>query len=211
MAAMRLLGAALLLALLPSSALAQHVEITPFVGYRVGGSFSVTDELDPELQRELEVKDDAAWGVHFTYLVSDEGELELVYARQDTRLQTGGLFTGEPVLDLALETWHFSGNYLFDVQSRRVRPYIGVGLGITRLLPEPAGLQDETRFSLSAAAGARLWVAKHFGLRLELRGFFTVLESDRRVFCPDPGVCLVQTSASDLSQVEARGGVVLRF
>jgi opacity protein-like surface antigen len=208
---MRVLVAALLLLLTTSAAHAQRVEITPFAGYRVGGSFSVLDDGETELGRDLEVADEPAWGVHLGYEVSDDGEIELLYSRQETRVQTDDLFTGQPVLDLALETWQFGGNYLWGEDQQRVRPYIGVGLGITRLLPEPAGLQDETRFSLSAAAGVKVWLTRNLGLRFEARGFFTVLESDREYFCTLPGTCLVAGDTADLSQAEARGGIVLRF
>jgi hypothetical protein len=50
-----------------------------------------------------------------------------------------------------------------------------------------------------------------FGGRLEVRGFFTVLESDHRVFCGSQSGCLVDASGFELSQAEARGGLILRF
>ncbi len=86
-----------------------------------------------------------------------------------------------------------------------------MGLGITRLLPEPAALQDETRFSASFAAGVKVWLGRHVGLRFEARGFFTVLESDGDAFCETGGECLVHAKGSDISQGEVRAGLVLRF
>ena len=62
-------------------------------------------------------------------------------------------------------------------------PFVAVGLGLTRLLPEPDGLSDETRFSASFGAGVKLWLGRHVGIRLEGRGFFTVLDSNSRTFC----------------------------
>ena len=135
--------------------------------------------------------DAAAFGVQLGYRVG-EGEIELLYARQDTQLQTADLFTGAPVFDLALETWQIGGTYLFGDDDARARPFVAVGLGLTRLLPEPAGLSDETRFSASFGAGVKLWLGRHFGIRLEGRGFFTVLDSDSRTLLrlrervPDP-------------------------
>ena len=126
--------------------------------------------------------DAAAFGVHLGVMVSEDGELEVLFARQDTRLRAAGFFTSEPLFDLALETYQFGGNYLFRDEEDRVRPYIGMGLGLTRLIPEPAGLETENRFSASFAAGAKAYLGAHFGLRVEVRGFFTVLESDSNVF-----------------------------
>jgi len=209
---MRPAVATALLTLLPSAALAQRVELTPLAGYRFGGSLTLVDTVDGVDQyRELEVADHAAWGAQIAVRVSSDSEAEVLYARQDTRLQTSGLFTGQPVFGLALETWQFGGNYLFGEESQRVRPYLGVGLGLTRLLPKAEGLQDETRFSASFAGGVKLWLARNLGLRFEARGFLTVLESDRETFCTSPGTCHVDTHAADIFQAELRGGVVLRF
>jgi len=207
----RVLATALLVTV-PAAARGQTVEITPLIGYRIGGGFSTAVASDPAAGTvDYEVKDSGSFGVHLGFRVARDGEIELLYARQNTRLATDGLFTGEPLFDLALETWQAGGNYLFAEEGARLRPYIGAGLGITRLLPEPAPLQDETRFSASFAAGVKVSLARHLGLRLEARGFFTVLESDRQTFCRSGEGCLVHASGSDISQGEVRAGLVLRF
>jgi len=209
---MRLLPAAALLALLPSAALAQRIEVTPLAGYRFGGSLALVDTTTGADQRqELEVADHAAWGVQVAVRVSRDSEAEILYARQDTRLQTSGLFTGQEVFGLALESWQFGGNYLFGEEKERVRPYIGMGLGLTRLLPKAAGLLDENRFSASFAGGVKLWLARNLGFRFEARGFLTVLDSNHHTFCTSPGTCHVDAHSTDIFQTELRGGVVLRF
>jgi hypothetical protein len=207
----RLLATSLLV-IVPAAARAQTVEITPVIGYRVGGSFSATAGADPAAPAvDYDVDDAGSFGVHLALRVARDGEVELLYSRQDTRLATDGLFTGEPLFDLALETWQAGGNYLFAEEDARVRPYIGAGLGVTRLLPRPAPLQDETRFSASFAGGVKVRLARHLGLRVEARGFFTVLEGDRRTFCASGEGCLVHASGSDISQAEVRAGLALRF
>lgn len=182
------------------------------VGYRFGGSLEAAPGTDGGSHSgvELEVGDAAAFGVQLGYRVGD-GEIELLYARQETQLQTADIFTGAPVFDLALETWQIGGTYLFGDDDARARPFVVVGLGLTRLLPEPAGLSDETRFSASFGAGVKLWLGRHFGIRLEGRGFFTVLDSESRTFCDGAGGCVIRTSGSELSQAEARAGLILRF
>ena len=204
--------AALLLTALPAGARGQSIEITPMLGYRFGGSLQAAPGTGAGGQSsvEVEVDDAAAFGVHLGYRVG-EGEIELLYARQDTQLQTAALFTGAPVFDLALETWQLGGTYLFGDDDARARPFVAVGLGLTRLLPEPSGLSDETRFSASFGAGVKLWLGRHFGIRLEGRGFFTVLDSDSRSFCDSDSGCLIRTTGSELSQAEARAGLILRF
>jgi hypothetical protein len=201
-----------LLVIAPAAARGQTVEITPVVGYRFGGSFTAGTSTGPQGDfGTYEVDDAASFGVQLGFRVSRDGEIELLYSRQDTRVATGSLFTGTPVFDLVLESWHAGGNYLFKEEDARVRPYIGMGLGITRLLPGPAGLSEETRFSASFAAGAKVWLGRHIGLRFEARGFFTFLGGSRETFCHTAEGCLIHAEGSDISQGEARAGVVLRF
>lgn len=207
----RLLTASLLL-LAAADASSQTVEITPVVGYRFGGSFTAGNSTGPQGNfGTYEIEDAASFGVHLGLRVSRDGEIEALYSRQNTRLSTGGLFTGTPVLDLALESWHAGGNYLFKEEDARVRPYIGMGLGMTRLLPGPAGLSDETRFSASFAAGAKVWLGRHVGLRFEVRGFFTFLGNSRQTSCQTAQGCLIHAEGDVISQADASAGLVLRF
>jgi len=188
------------------SASAQTVEITPVAGYRFGGSFKIADASSA-----LEVKDSGAFGAHLGVRVAEDGEVELLFSRQDTRLRSGGFFTSEALFDLRLETYQLGGSYLFRDEGKKVRPYIALGLGVTRLVPEPRDLESETRFSASIAGGVKAYVGPHLGFRLEMRGFFTVIDSDSRIFC-SPGLpCVVSTKGSDLSQAEIRGGLIFRF
>jgi hypothetical protein len=196
-------AAALLLSAAPA-AWAQRVELSPMAGYRLGGGFTLADT-----NTAVDVEDAFAWGVHLAVQVAEDGELEGLFARQATRLQAGALFVGEPLFDLALETYQVGGNYLFREDGDSWRPFIGVGLGATRLIPAPAGLTSETRFSASLAGGLKAYLGRHLGFRFEARGFFTVLESDSEVFCP--GRCFVEVQGSDISQFEIRGGLIFRF
>lgn len=201
--------ATLLLAALAPTARAQ-VEITPVAGYRFGGSLDTRLDGASRGDARLELDDAFSFGVHLGYAVG-EGEVELIYARQETRLQSSALFAGEALFDLAVESWQLGGSYFFGDDGARVRPFVGVGLGLTRLLPEPAGLSDETRFSASFGAGAKLWLGRHLGLRLEARGFFTVLDGEGRGFCAE-GSCAVDFADSQvISQADLRAGLILRF
>src|SRR5512134_3596049 len=88
----------LFLAAAASAVHAQTIEITPLVGYRFGGSLQGAPGSGPgsESSVELELDDAAAFGVQLGYQVG-EGEIELLYARQNTELQTAALFAAAPV------------------------------------------------------------------------------------------------------------------
>ena len=170
--------AGVLLASLPSAVFSQTIEITPIAGYRFGGSlysFRAANSSAPVAA--LDVGDGAAFGVHLGYRFGDF-EFEALYAHQATSLETPGLFTGSPVMDLDLDTWQGGGNYLFGTKDAKVVPFIGFGLGFTRLMPKTHGLSDETRFSASFAGGAKFWLGKHVGLRVEGRYFLTVFDDN---------------------------------
>ncbi len=196
----------------PAAVRGQTVEITPVVGYRFGGSFTAGTSTGPQGDfGTYEIEDAASFGVHVGLRVSRDGEIEALYSRQNTQLSTGGLFTGTPAFDLALESWQAGGNYLFKEEDARVRPYIGMGLGFTRLLPGPADLSNETRFSASFAAGAKVWLGRHVGLRFEGRGLFTFLGGSHQTFCHTGQGCQVYAEGSEISQGDFHAGLVLRF
>jgi len=206
----RWLAPAALVAMLPAAARAQTIEITPVVGYRFGGSVETTAAGAAQAGSRLEIADAAAFGVHLAYRVG-EGELELLYARQNSRLQSGELFAAVPVFDLALETWQLGGNVVFGEEDARARPFVGLGVGLTRLLPGPKGFSDETRFSFSLGGGAKLWLARHLGLRLEGRWFLTVLGADSRSICGGGSCAIAVTNSEVISQADLRAGLILRF
>lgn len=207
---MRRFLATAVLVMLPAAARAQTIEITPVVGYRFGGGVETTAAGAAQLSGRLEVQDAAAFGVHLAYRAG-EGELELLYARQNSRLQSGDLFAAVPVFDLALETWQLGGNVVFGDEDARARPFVGLDVGLTRLLPAPQGLSDETRFSFSLGGGAKLWFARHLGLRLEGRWFVTVLSADSRSICGGGSCAIAVTTSQVISQADLRAGLILRF
>ena len=157
-----------------------------------------------------EVADSAAFGIHVGYPVGD-GEVELSYSRQNSKLQTSDLFTGVPVFDLALETWQFGGNVVFDDEAARVRPFLGLAVGFTRMLPGASALSDETRFAGSCVGGAKLWLGRRIGVRVEARGLFTVLDSNSKTFCTDGACRIFFGNTQVISQAEVRAGLILRF
>jgi hypothetical protein len=199
---------------------AQTWEIVPFGGYRFGGSF---EHFGGDFDRfgrtfdgsnqlgTLEVKESGAWGVSVGVTFAEEAEIEVLFARQGTRLANDGLFTSQPRFALDTEVYHLGGNYLFGEGKSRLRPYVGMGIGLTRLVPGPADFENETRFSASFAGGIKYFVGAHLGVRLEARTFVTVLESDSKSVCRTFEPCLFRSSGFEMTQVEMRGGVIFRF
>jgi hypothetical protein len=204
-----LLLAALVALAAPASARGQ-VEITTLGGFRFGGSVDTTVPGTAAATARYEVADSGSFGIHVGYAVGD-GEVELSYARQNSKLQTSDLFAGVPVFDLALESWQIGGNVVFGDPNDRLQPFVGLAAGLTRLLPGPAALSDETRFVGSCVGGAKLWLARNVGVRFEARGLFTLLDSNSKTFCTNGACTIFYGNSQVISQGEVRAGLILRF
>ena len=181
-------------------------EITPFMAYRVGGSF---DEEDGD--GRVELNDTNAQGIMFNIKSNPNGQYELLYSRQSTDARTEGFLINDPTIDLDVETFHFGGTYLFDGEN--TRPFLALTMGLTQLDPGLTDSNSESFFSASLGGGVQLNATKRLGIRLEARAFMTFVEDDSNIFCVSSGggTCLIKVAARTLTQWEARAGLVFRF
>ena len=182
-------------------------EVTPYLGYRLGGNF---DEQDGDRQFELEESD--ALGLMISGRVQPNTQWEVLYGRQSTEVDTEGLFVDDPLLDIDVDYIHFGGTYLFEGDN--VRPFIALTLGVTHFDPAPGEFGSESFFSASIGGGWQMNATKRLGVRLEARAFTTFVESDSDIFCASGGggaACLITLDSETLTQWEARAGLVFRF
>jgi hypothetical protein len=186
---------------------ASKFELTPFVAYRVGGSFSEEDG-----DGQVDLNESSAEGIMFNIMANPKGQYELLYSRQSTDARTRGFYPGDPTIDIDIEHYHFGGTYLFDGQN--VRPFIALTLGASRFDPKHAESTAETFFSASLGAGVQLAATRRVGLRLEARAFTTFIDDSSAIFCSSidgSGSCLIRVEGNLLTQWEARAGLVFRF
>jgi hypothetical protein len=182
-------------------------ELTPYAAYRMGGSF---DERDGDAT--FEIGDAAAHGLTLNGKVQPNTQWEVLYARQDTEVDTSGFLANDPVFDVAVDYFHIGGTYL--LPGSNIRPFIALTVGVSEFDPEPRELASERFFSASIGGGWQFNAAKRVGLRLEARVFTTFVESDSNIFCQGgggTGGCLFTVGADTLTQWEARAGLVVRF
>ena len=99
---------------------------------------------------------------------------------------------------------HVGGTVGLDESQPRLQPYLAGGLGATLLEPDSPGGEDDTRFSLSVALGLRAPLSRHFALRLEGRGYLTLMETNTAIFCRSD-----QNGA--LCQIHAQGSTFFQF
>ena len=198
------LSACLLFLIAPISAHPEGIQITPFIGYRVGGDFE-----DSFTGTELSLSEEETYGIVIDKDIRPGYQVEILYDFQPSRLTAGGLTTPGALFDLDVEYFHVGGRQYWD--KGRTRTFLVGTLGATHFDPEPSRLESKTRFSIGLGGGVELRATERIGFRFEGRGFATFLNSDGAIFCDSSGGCVVFVSSDLLWQFQASAGVVLNF
>lgn len=182
----------------------QQFEVSPFVGYRVGGNFKLSDT-----GQHVALDDHGSFALALDARAEQSSQYELFYGRQPTVLREGTRASTR----VSVEYLHIGGTVALD-EGTRVPPYLAAGLGITRFSPDPALGREDTRFSASLALGLRVPVSTHLSLRLEGRGLFTPINSDSALFCRSDqsgALCLVRVRGSTFFQADFLVGAAYAF
>jgi hypothetical protein len=198
------------LAALPAPAFAAgppwSFELTPTVGYRVGGSLE-----DSATGDSVDLEDHGTYGLIVNIAEKPNTQYEFGWSHQDTSVDLIG--TNNPDrLDIAIDFLQLGGTYLFD--GRQARPYIVATIGAAHYRSKGADSDSDTYFAFSVGGGWQLWPTRRFGLRLEGRYYGTLVDSNSRIFCastPTNSGCLIQTRGELISQWELTAGGILRF
>ena len=193
---------AFMLLLLPATPV-QAVEIAPFAGYRYGGYFA-----DTNTDTEFEVADASAFGLMLDYDLEPDKQIEVYLSRQNTRLTASGLFTGDPLFDLAIDYYHIGGIYMMP-GSKRVRPFLSGTFGLTRMVPKRTDLNTENRLSIALGTGAKFFFTEKLGMRFDLRAIYTALNADTEIFCS--GGCAIKVYSNGFIQTEVGAALMMIF
>jgi opacity protein-like surface antigen len=151
-------------------------ELTPFVGYRWGGTIFADQTFI--FGQDVNVAPSASLGVNFALPLGDTGlKLELMANRQSSELETeGGLFEPEnEVADIDITYLH-AGLQIPFARSRNATPYFIVSGGLASFDPQVSGVSSENRFSASAGLGVKIPMNRNMAVRLEGRGYYAALE-----------------------------------
>ena len=183
-------------------------EVTPFVGYRMGGDFDLDGSTSA---RKVDLDDHGSFGLAVNLLPGDRSEsYELFYSRQKASVAKNSLLAP---FELNVEYLHLGGTLAVN-DELPIKPYIVGGLGLTRFSPRTGNGGDDSRFSLSLGGGFKLPVTKNFGVRLEARGFVTFVNSDSAFLCvsgSQGGACTVRVKGDAFIQYELLAGAAFAF
>ena len=193
-------GIALLCAM---PAAAQHVEITPFGGYRFGWSVS-------EIGGFPVVDDDG--GVSFGVLANipfgppqDGYKFEMLFSRESAMVGVRRSLLDPPVR-AHVTVDHIMIGAMQELEEAPARPFISALIGLTRY---DAPDDTEVRFALGLGGGGKFFATPHLGLRIDGRVFMTIISLSGTGVCA--GSCAFAFAANPVFQGELTAGVILAF
>lgn len=184
-----------------------NVEITPFAGYRTSGTFDLEG-----VDGSYRLDDSESFGLLFNLRQSGNTQWEVLYSRQETTARLEGSTSSAPLVDTDIQVLQLGGTY--QGEGETARPYVAMTLGGTHIKATTNVNQSDTFWSGSLGVGVQVSPSSRLGLRLEVRAYGTLMNSNTDLFCqtgPDINVCAIRIDGSIMGQVEAFVGVVFRF
>jgi hypothetical protein len=197
--------------LLPQAAMAQTTTAKParesgltlYGGARFGGSFT-----DANTNQTWELQDGGSLAGALDIGIDRQTQFQVFVGHQNSSLKASGFAPTTDNFGLDVTYYHVGGTYFFDQVGRG--GYVVGGLGATVLKPEQSGLNSETKASANIGIGYMIPLGRHFAVRLEARGYGTLLNNSGGLFCGGGG-CAVSIKGQTFTQGEVLAGVSLRF
>lgn len=195
------LATAALLVLASALPAAAQNAISIYGGYRGGGSF----EQNSSPFDSISLQGSASGSVSLDLGLDAMRQVQIFASYQSTELEATAT---TPVLPMTVSYVHLGGTNYFEGAVGRGAYVVG-GLGVTRLAPSLSGLSVEIRPSLNLGLGYQWPIGGALSFRAELRGYFTLINSNSSLFCS--GGCVVAIKGDGLTQVEGLVGLSLAF
>lgn len=193
--------------LLPALPAAAQNALTLFGGYTWGGSFDQAN--GSTATADLEGSGAGAVSIDWAYDAARNVQLFASGQRTTLQLPPGSVPAGSPLsVPMTVSYLHLGGSNFFDGVAGR-GGYVAGGLGATFMSPSVDSLASEVRPSMSLALGYEHALAPSLALRMELRGYVTLINSSGGFFCS--GGCVVALKGDAMLQGEALLGLSLRF
>ncbi|MGE5413009.1 MAG: outer membrane beta-barrel protein [Syntrophomonadaceae bacterium] len=215
-AAAAMLSCATALAQAPPPAPPGRFEATVLAGYRIEGSISTKAAPDVPV---LDLANAATYGLALDWRLDRWADAEFQYSFTNSPATsivvdptTGSIVRGQ-TYDMGVHDVTFGLIVSVLAAGKPVRPYLGLGLGFTVLVPNNE-FSSETKFTFSVAGGVRAYTSDHFGLRFEARWAPVYL------FSTGPGgyncdplyfVCSSRDTGHVIQQADFRLGAIFRF
>jgi hypothetical protein len=183
--------------------------VTVYGAYRDGGSF-----VDATSNQTLRLDSSSAWAISYDEGLDAGRQLQFYVSYQKTRLGldqavlVSSLSHTVPApLPMKVIYFHLGGTNFFGGPIGR-GPYVVGGLGATLFQPG-SSYGDEVRPSLNLGIGYQATLGENVAVRVETRGYFTLVNSSGGLFCS--GGCVFKIKADAVTQGEVQLGLSYRF
>jgi len=178
--------------------------VTFYGGFRGGGDVTETATL-----QDLHGDTTPSFALALDFAFEPRKQLQLFYSHQKTDLSPERVPSAIDKIPLTIEYLHFGGTAFFDEAGEG--GYAVAGVGATRLTPAASGLSAETKPSINIGFGYMVPIVPGLGLRFEVRGYATWLDSNGGLFCRSNAGCAVSLKGNAFYQGEGLIGLTARF
>ena len=190
-----------------TTAAAQNIEVVPFGGYRVGGSGAGGSPFLPVVY-------DAGGGVSVGALVDvtygppqDGLKFEALFSHERSWIEVQGPSIIDPKVRVDVTVDHLMVGGVQELDTAPGRAFIGGLVGLSRFASPH---EMDIRFTIGLSAGAKFFANRHIGLRLDARGYMTIVSlTGTAAVCS--GGCVVAFNINPAFQADFTAGLIFAF
>ena len=183
-----------------------QVELFGLGGYMTYSSLTVDSG-------SVSFDDGINYGFGLDFGISEEYLVELNYTHNETsaRLRRSNE-SDETLFNMNTHYFQLGAHYEFrHTNAQKAIPYALVTLGATLFDAKVVSLKDEWRFSVVLGGGAKIYLGKHIGLRLQSRIMMPFTFSGGGVWCGPGGCSLRVDNWTALIQFDLTAGIFIRL
>jgi hypothetical protein len=154
-------GKVLLLLLAGNSMNAQHIELTPFIGYETGAKMHTYN------YGELRINDGMNWGGTLGVGPNSSMMFEFSYNHLRTNMKLDVIYDGKQSMDLDVDYYMFGA--VKELRDGKATPYFSGALGWVNYRTLDKNIENEQKFTLDFAGGLKIKANERVGLKLQAR------------------------------------------
>lgn len=173
---------------------------TPLLGTTKTGTFDDSWAVSGMLGVRRDRRSRVVWYARYSYTQTDISGTSGDFVTQATVPLHVGRITGGAEVDYRM--------------GKRVRPFLGLGLGATHYTPREDGYSGSWSGSLELFAGAKVGITRHFGLRFHAGAVGTLIREGKGIVCDDStGDCFRSSSGYKTGTVvgDLQAGIYFRY
>jgi len=197
---------------MPFFAGGQVLELSAFVGYRLGGNINTDPpEAGNLLVPNLDLKNSVDYGLIADINISEIFQITVVGDRQSTELLEDPRDGNPKEKRFDLNISYLQGGVTIQYPNRPLTAYVSLLAGAAFFDPEE-GIDSEVRGSGSMMVGGKFYFSERLAVRLQTRFYSTYLGSNQDLFCDrNNEVCYQFTNSTFMTQVDFTAGFTVLF